>query len=571
VDRASLIRTDGAFLRWLVLASLLLTSSLAAQGPTLSSPPSGTTKKDECSIAGTVVKLAGSEPLTKVRVHLQSMDDRTRAISTVTNAVGRFELMGIDAGRYRLTVSRVGFVTQEYGQKTTDDPGAVLSLRSGQELKDLLFRLIPSGVIAGRILDEDGEPLPSVNVTASREVYSEGKRTLSMGATVETNDLGEYRLFGLSPGRYFVSAVYPRWSRSGGGEDSGSSGLEQQGYAKMYYPGATDFGNAIPTVLEGGEEIPSTDILLRKVLTYRIRGRVYNQITHKPGTGTNVLLMPKTNRREWGSEQQASVQKQDGSFEIPEVLPGSYLLTAFWFDQGKIYSTRMPVEVGSADVEGLAVTIAPGISINGRIIWDGKPSLDKDELTVTPMPVDLNFIFRSSTRVTQGNFFTLKDIGEGTYLAEVGGESKDCYIKNVQYGSSSALEDGFTVVRAAPATLEITISSHGARVQGTVADKDGLPAAGVWVVLVPELAHRTQDRLYKTLTTDQYGHFNLRGIPPGEYKLFSWEEVESGAWEDPEFLKPFEEKGEKIVLQEGDQKTLSLATIRTKSQAEAKP
>jgi protocatechuate 3,4-dioxygenase beta subunit len=548
----------------------LLASSLAAQGPTQSSQ--GTTqKKDECSIAGLVVKLAGSEPLTKATVHLQSMEDRTRAVSTVTNAGGRFELKGIDPGRYRLTVSRVGFVTQEYGQRKTDDPGAVLSLRPEQELRDLLFRLVPSAVIAGRILDEDGEPLPSVNVTASREVYSEGKRGLSVGATAETNDLGEYRLFGLSPGRYFVSAVYPRWSRSNGDEDSAGSEPEQRGYAKMYYPGTTDAGQAISIDVGGGEEIPSIEILLRKVLTYRIRGRVFNQITHKPGTGTNVLSMPKTNRREWGSEQQASVQKQDGSFEIPEVLPGSYFLTAFWFDEGKIYSTRMSVEVGSADVEGIAVTIAPGININGRIIWVGKPSLEKDELTVAPVPVDLNLTFQGRARVSEGNFFTLKDVGDGTYHTEVGGESKDCYIKDVRYGGSSALEDGFTVVRGAPATLEITISSHGARVQGTVADKDGLPAAGVWVVLVPELAHRTQDRLYKTLTTDQYGRFDLRGIPPGEYKLFSWEEVESGAWEDPEFLKRFEDKGEKIVLQEGDHKTLSLIIIRTGSQAEAKP
>jgi protocatechuate 3,4-dioxygenase beta subunit len=541
--------------------------SASAQSPA----PDPTPKKEECSIAGMVVKLASSEPLTKARVHLESLEDRARAISTVTNAGGRFELKGIDPGRYRLTVSRVGFVTQEYGQKKTNDPGAVLSLRPGQELKDLLFRLIPSGVIAGRILDEDGEPPPSVNVTAAREVYSDGKRALAMGATVDTNDLGEYRLFGLSPGRYFVSAVYPRWSRFAGSEDSVSSESEQQGYAKMYYPGTADAGKAISIDLKGGEEIPSTDILLRKVLVHRIRGRVYNQITHKAGTGTNLLLMPKTSRREWDSVQPANVEKADGSFEIPEVLPGSYVLTAFWFDEGKIYSTRMPVEVGNADIDGVGVTIGPGMNITGQIVWDGKPALERDELTVRAKPVDLNLGFQGGTRVTQGNFFTLKDVGEGTYHAEVAGESKDCYIKDVQYGPSSALEDGFTVVRGAPATLEITVSSHGARVQGAVSDADGLPASGVWVVLVPEAKHREQYRLYKTQTTDQNGRFDLRGIPPGEYKLFSWEEVEMGAWEDPEFLRPFEEKGEKIALQEGDQKTLNLVSIRTKIQAELKP
>jgi hypothetical protein len=568
--RGSLLRADVAFLCSSALSILLLAPSQAAQGPTQNSP-SSTQKKDECSIAGIVVKLAGSEPVGKASVHLQSMEDRTRAVSTVTNAGGRFELKGIDPGRYRLTVSRVGFVTQEYGQRKTDDPGAVLSLRPGQELKDLLFRLVPSGVIAGRIFDEDGEPLPSVNVTAAREVYSDGKRALAMGATVETNDLGEYRLFGLSPGRYFVSAVYPRWSRFAGNEDSGGSESDQQGYAKMYYPGTADAGKAISIDLKGGEEVPSIEILLRKVLTYRIRGRVYNQITHKPGTGTNVLLMPKTNRREWDSVQPANVEKQDGSFDVPEVLPGSYVLTAFWFDEGKIYSTRMPVEVGNADLDGVAVTIAPGMNITGQIIWDGKPALEKDELTVRPKPVDLNLGFQGSARVTQGNFFTLKDIGEGTYHAEVAGESKDCYIKDVQYGASSALEDGFKVVRGAPVALEITISSHGARVQGAVTDADGLPAVGVWVVLVPEEKYRAQHRLFKTLSTDQYGHFDLRGISPGEYKLFSWEEVEMGAWEDSEFLKPFEEKGGKIALQEGDQKMLNLVTIPTKGPAESKP
>jgi len=553
-----------------LLFLLFLVSTFACHATAQNSGPIPTPKKDECSIAGMVVKLAGSEALTKAVVHLQSTEDH-RAVSTVTNTGGRFELKGIDPGRYRLTVSRIGFVTQEYGQRKTDDPGAVLSLRPGQELKDLLFRLTASGVIAGRIIEEDGEPLPSVNVTAAREVYADGKRALAMRVTVETNDLGEYRLFGLSPGRYFVSAVYPRWSRLGGNGDSGGSESDQQGYAKMYYPGIADAGKAISIDLKGGEEVSSIEILLRKVLAYRIRGRVYNQITHKPGTGTNVLLMPKTNRREWDSVQPANVEKPDGSFDIPEVLPGSYVLTAFWFDEGKIYSTRMPVEVGNADVDGVAVTIASGMSINGQILWDGKPALEKDELIVRPKPVDLNLGFQGSTRVTQGNFFTLKDMGEGTYHAEVSGESKDCYIKDVQYGASSALEDGFTVVRGAPAALEITISSHGARVQGAVSDVDGLPAAGVWVVLVPDLKYRTQHRLYKTVTTDQYGRFDLRGIAPGEYKVFSWEEVEMGAWEDPEFLKPFEDKGEGIALQIGDQKMLNLVTIHTRSQAAGKP
>jgi len=106
-------------------------------------------------------------------------------------------------------------------------------------------------------------------------------------------------------------------------------------------------------------------------------------------------------------------------------------------------------------------------------------------------------------------------------------------------------EDTFIPARGSNAALEVTISSKGARVRGSVIDEDNLPAVGVWVAMLPEEARRSTRRLYKSAATDQYGHFDLRGIAPGDYKLFSWEEAESGAWEDPEFLKPFEGKGEK--------------------------
>jgi protocatechuate 3,4-dioxygenase beta subunit len=549
---------------------LIFLIPLALSGQTSGNPSAP--KKDECSISGMVVKLADSEPLRRARVFLQNADDRAHNVSVVTDAAGRFQFKGIDPGRYHLSVSRAGFVVQEYGQKKAGDPGALLALRSGQEVKDLLFRLIPSAVIAGKILDEDGEPLPEIVVSALRQGYLEGKPSLSTETTVQTDDRGEYRLFGLSPGRYFVSAVFPQWSRFSRGAEVEDAQPNPQGYAKMYYPGTPDAAKATAISIKEGEEIPSVEIFMRQVVVYRIRGRIYNQITHKAGTQTNVFLLPKTKSREWtGGKQQSFVQKQDGSFEIADVLPGSYVLTALWFDEGKSHATHVPIDVSNADVEGIAITIAPGTDISGRIIWDGTPSLEQDELSVAAESPDINFGFSGSSRVTSANTFVLKGLGDGNYMARVWGQGKDCYIKDVQYAGVSALADGFPVKGGAAGTLEITISSHGARVQGTVADSDGLRAVGVRVVLVPEPSHRTQYTLFKEQTTDQYGHFELRGIAPGDYKLFSWEEAESGAWEDPEFLKPFEEKGEKITLQEGDQKTLNLTTIRTKTTESPKP
>ena len=552
----------------LVLLIFSLATPIRAQAP----KDNPTAKKDECAVAGTVVKLADSEPLRKARVFLRSADDHTRSISVVTDSGGHFQFKGLEAGRYHLSVNRVGFVSQEYGQRKPEDPGALLTLRPGQEVKDLLFRLIPSAVIAGKILDEDGEPLPEVLVSALRQVYLEGKRSLSIETSVQTNDLGEYRLFGLRPGRYFVSAGFPQWSRFARGDNSEDTQPGQQGYAKMYYPGTPDAARAIAVPVKAGEEIPSLEILMRQVLVYRIRGHVYNQITHKTGAQSNIFLMPKTRSREWtGEDQQNPVQKPDGSFEISDVLPGSYVLIAMWHDEGSSHIARVPIEVSNADVEGITITITPGTDIPGRIIWEGTPSIEQDELFVMLESPEMSINFGGSSRVTPGNTFVLKSVGDGAYVPRIWGLGKDCYIKDVQYAGASALEDGFTLGRAAPGTLEITISARGARVRGSVTDSDGLPAAGVHVVLVPERSRRTQYRLYKTQTTDQYGHFELRGVAPGDYQLFSWEDVETGAWEDPEFLKPFEEKGEKIALQDGEQKTINLTAIRTKAPESPKP
>jgi hypothetical protein len=555
-------------MKLLLFLALLFPLAASAQTPGTPSVP----KKEECSVSGTVVKLADSAPLRRARVTLRGADDRTRAISVLTDATGRFLLKAIEPGRYQLSVNRAGFVAQEYGQKKPHDPGAVLTLRSGQDMKDLLFRLTPSAVIAGKILDEDGEPLPEILVSALRQTYLEGKPSLSIETAAETNDRGEYRLFGLSPGRYFVSAVLPQWGRFSRGDELEEAQPNQQGYAKMYYPGTPDPAKAAAISVKEGEEIPSVEIFMRQVAVFRIRGHVYNQITHKAGSQTDVFLMPKTKTREWGGEQRSLIQKQDGSFELADVLPGSYVLTAMWFDEGKPHIARLPLDVGNADVDGVSIAITPGTDINGRITWEGTPNLEQDELSVMAESPDSMFNFDGGgTRVTSANTFVLKGVGDGTYLARVGGQGKDCYIKDVQYGGSSALEDGFAVKGGAAGTLEITISSRGARVQGAVADSDGLPAVGVRVVLVPEPSRRAQSRLFKEQTTDQYGHFELRGIAPGDYKLFSWEEAESGAWEDPEFLKPFEGKGEKITLEEGDQKTLNLTAIRTKTAESLKP
>jgi protocatechuate 3,4-dioxygenase beta subunit len=559
------------------LALLLFAPVFFAQAPA-HDPKSDLAKKEECSIAGMVVELAGSEPLKGAKIQLRRIDDRILAISIVTDVAGRFTLKGLAPGRYNLYVSKNGFVDQQYGQRKPGDPGSVLTLHAGQDLRDLLFRLIPSAVISGRVLDEEGEPLPWAVVSALREVYSEGKRKLSTEANFQTNDLGEFRIFGLPPGKYFISVSF-RSGKDDGGLFMRRQELEETpnapelGYAHIYYPGTPDRTGASSLIVKAGEEIPALEILMRKFRVYRVRGRVQNLIAAGPrrGRSINLSLAPKGGSLELDDgEQQVIADAKDGSFEIRDVLPGAYILTAYSFDESKWHAARSAVDVVNSDVEGVSVIIAPGVTISGRILWDGPAAPLENDLNIAAMPVDQTALPSSSSRVDAASSFTLQNLDDGAYRPQVWNLPKGCFVKSVRYAGVNASEDGFTVTRGNAASLEIILSSRGADVQGTVTDVDNLPAAGVWVVLVPDANHRSRFDLYQTQTTDQYGHFDFRGLPPGDYKLFSWEEVEGYAWQDPEFLKPIEDQGEKIELNESDQKTVNLSAIRTAS-ARQKP
>lgn len=234
-------------------------------------------------------------------------------------------------------------------------------------------------------------------------------------------------------------------------------------------------------------------------------------------------------------------------------------------EQGRQYQARMPVDVGGADVDGLQLTIAPGMTINGEVVWDPRPSMDKDALMVTAAASDFLAAASGAARVAPNGSFVLRNMPDGLYRVTTFGQSADCYLKSIRYAGMEVSDDEFNVIRGTQATLEVTISSRGALVQGTVTTVDDLPAVGVWVALVPDGARRDEFHLYKQRVTDQYGRYDLRGIAPGDYKLFNWELVEPNAWEDPEFLKQFDGKGESLSLQEGEGKQVDLVAIRTAS------
>jgi hypothetical protein len=551
----------------LLAPALCWASVLGAQVPPTASGAKPDAEDQTCVVSGMVVAKADGSPLKGATVHLSSMDDREHTIADKTSADGRFTLKNVPAGKYSLKVSRNGYFDVEYGQKKPGDPGATLSLQRGQNVSDLQFKMGKAGVISGRIFDEDGQPMERVMVVALRNHYVEGHKELRVSTESESNDLGEFRLYGLSPGRYYVSADEPRWNHVVGEKEftSVGKGADEKGHTKMYYPNAVDPDKASVVVVKEGEEVSSIDFLMKEVPVYRIAGRAVNLVS-KHGTREIQILLTARNRENdyFGFGANSSV-KSDGAFEIPEVAPGEYTVMAIVFEESKIYSAEQDVDVVSADVEGLSLSVNTGVTIPGRVSWEGKPNFEKEGMTVFLEPLQNRYgIGSKSAEVDENSQFALKEVADGTYKMHITGLSKDCYISEVKLGETE-LPDVELRVRGPGGNLELTVSSKGARIDGTVLNDDNLPVAGAWAVVIPEQQEkRKYMRLYKSSSTDQNGHFEIHGLAPGKYKLFSWDGVQAHAWEDPDFLKEYEDKGETIDVQNEDQKTVTLKVIPAK-------
>src|SRR5262249_31003167 len=119
---------------------------------------------------------------------------------------GRFAFTGLGAGRYQITAERQGYLRQNYGARKYSNGGTPLVLAKDQNVRDILFKLSPQSVIAGKVLDEDGDPVANVQVRAWRYGYRNGKKQWTQAGNGQTSDIGEFRVPNLDPGRYLVSA-----------------------------------------------------------------------------------------------------------------------------------------------------------------------------------------------------------------------------------------------------------------------------------------------------------------------------------------------------------------------------
>jgi hypothetical protein len=469
--------------------ALALLQTLLTQIPATSTAQSDTRKpavkpEEMCTIEGVVVKATTGDPLKKAVLTLTKVEEHGQPKNSTSDASGHFQLKNVEPGRYHLYASRNGYARQEYGQHIPHGSGTILTLTAGQHLKDISFRLTPAAVISGHVYDEDGEPVAEAEVQALHFQYEKGQRKLATSQMTGTDDLGAYRLYGLEPGEYYVSASYS--PRHFGGE--GAEG----GYATVYYPGSADPSRASALDLHAGDELPGTDFTLVPVKTFNVKGRVYDAVNGRPGIHTMVLLEPRNaDVQRWTMTSQNFVQDPQGAFELRGVVPGSYYVLALSTEGDKQSRAREPIEVSDSDVEGVSLVIGPGIDLKGRIRVEGNAALDPSVLNIWLRPREEGMhIGGGRPSIKPDGSLAISNVADGDYQFDVWGLQEDFYLKAVRLGGNDVLASDLSVNRKEPpGALDVVLSPNGGRIDGRVLKEDK-PFSGATVVLIPEEGRR---------------------------------------------------------------------------------
>jgi protocatechuate 3,4-dioxygenase beta subunit len=580
--------------------------------------------EDRGSIAGYVVKMGTGEPLSKATVTISAYNaGRNQTYTATTTTGGQFAFQNLEPGQYRLSASRSGYVRMEYGARSPNRAGLPIGLNAGQKLSDVFLQLMPAGTISGRVFDRDGEPLANVTVEALRYSYQEGQRVMNVVQTSRTNDLGEYRLFWLQPGQYFVSATPQEGQRGallnalavagpgiagsladivanrGGGAGRGNTGAGQrgaspqpvpapsqapapandeqpgEGYVPVYYPGTTEAQSAAPINLPPGIVFSGVDLTVAAVRTLRVQGQVINGVTGQPAQNANVMLLP-VQRPTGGGGFRGGIRNagnlrsrinSQGGFDIRGVVPGSYEVIAVLNERNNRMTARLPLEIGSSDVQNVSLVLSPGFTLTGRLTIEGQLSGDGNQdlsrIRVTLRPDSAAQIAGGApaAAVQSDGTFALQQVGRDDYRVVVNGMPRNAYLKTARFGGVDVTSEGLRLDRQPSGTLDVILSTNTGIADGTVQNDKQEPAINVTVVLVPDATRRNRFDLYRTASTDATGHFHLEGIAPGDYRVYAWEDIENGAWQDPDFVRQFEDRSKPVRINETSTAKIELRVI----------
>ena len=532
--------------------------------------PGETPPKGTAVIKGQVRSDGTGAPVRRAQVRAMSMEARGGGV-TNTDGNGNFEIKDLPAGRYTVTVMKGGFAQAQFGQRRPGDMGTPIELADGQTAEKVNFVLTRGGVISGTVVDDGGEPMAGAQVAAMRFQFMQGSRRLvpaqSDGATDRTDDKGTFRLFGLPPGDYFVSAS----NRTNNFMAAGMTSTEQDGFAPTYYPGTPNVNEATRVTVKGGQEISGANIPMIVARLARVRGRALNS-RGEPATGYMAMLAPADPFSGFMMNNMSNAMiAGDGGFEFANVAPGRYnvnIRSSGGMQNPNAEFAVMPITISNEDIDNLVVTTYTGAIARGIVTSDdGSPLPFRPELVqvfAQPMEPMTMFVQPGMNRMNDDYTFEMTGLFDRRrFTANVNpAGSSGWYLKSVVFDGQDITDSGaeFAPGRSYDG-LQVVLTQKTTDFSGLVTDDRGKPVLDATVVVFPANRERWTylSRYLRTMRPDTNGRFTTKNLPPAEdYLIIAVQNLEQGQGSDPEFLTRAREEAKSFSLNEGETKAMDI-------------
>ncbi len=530
-------------------------------------PPARDTSAETgtASISGRITDVSG-HPLSRVEVRAGPNAPQFDGRITWTGADGRYEIARLPAGTYTIVALKPNYVRTSWGEPRPEGPGKRIPLADGQHLTNIDVRIQHTGAVTGRILDEFGDPVTDVTVQAMRYQYIQGtRRLMPSGRGSGTNDLGEFRLYGLTPGQYYVSATL----RTFGAMTSDDNNADRSGYAPTFFPGTANVAEAQRITIAPGQTVTGIALGLLPVQTAKISGTVLD-VDGRPATTGFVNMTAKTALTFMNL---GAPLKSDGQFTIAGVPPGEYTVRVMPQGGGNNAEGAVAdVTVSNGDVSGLQLVMLKPSTIHGRIVFTSSATASAPPKVSS---LDVAAVREWALGQPVRNVAKIKD--DGTFeiqlmtghvqlrVAPTGGGAgpnapPNWRLSRVIYNNTDVGDAGIDVpTNGGVDDVVIEMTNHGGEAVGTVTDADGNVVRDVFVIVFAQDQSRwtVQGRWLGVSRPGLDDKFHAR-VLPGDYYAVAMSDVETNAWTDTDFLSLAREHATKFSIADGETKTIDL-------------
>ena len=576
-------------------------------------------------IVGRVIDAGTGQPISSAEVLVRSatLDQGGRPKyqwmpRILTSSDGYFVFRDIPPDKVEILVTKAGYVGGAYGRRRPNGPSQPLTLGSGERVGELVIKLWKHSVLSGTVTDEAGEPLVAVHVRGLRKSLIGGHARFVATALAITDDRGIYRLSRLLPGDYVVvtsssqvavplsaaqkanTAIATLVSVMGGSNSlpGGSTAIQTNDtvfplgrgtpipapnldgrlfiYPPTFHPSSEGSATATSVSLSAGEERTGIDLRLQPVPTVRVTGSIV--APDSVGVTVPVRLRPVAAgdaalEQDWP----VAITDANGRFTFPAVPSGDYSLRAETRRQ-PLYWADTPLLVGRHDIDGISVTLQPGLRISGRVAFEGQstaPSTNRlGQVPVVVESVDNSWPMSGRTpavSLDSTGQFTTEPLPAGRYFIRVAGSPRGWMFKAAIHNGRDLSEVPVDLHGGDVTGVVLIFTDRWTSLSGVVQPPRGGPGMDVeaTVLVFPVDPQAWRDvapnpRRIRSVTTGKNGEFSFSSLPPGDYYAAAVPDESAADWQDPAFMQPLTRVATRVTVGEGEHMKQDLRIVEVR-------